>query len=233
MGFDREMKRAVCLLSGGLDSAVAAAIARSQGYDIFCLSLSYKQRHIKELLFAKKLVRFLKANEHRILEIDLQRIGGSSLTNNIAVPTGKTITQIKKSKKIPATYVPGRNTIFLSLALAYAEVIGADAIFLGVNAIDYSHYPDCRPEFIKKFQELANIATKKGVEGKRIKIVAPLLKMSKAEIIKNGHALGVPFELTWSCYQGKEKACGKCESCVLRLNGFKEAGLKDPIKYEK
>ena len=227
------MKRAVCLLSGGLDSAVATTVAKSQGYEIFALSLAYKQRHIKELLCAKKLVRFLKAKEHKVLEIDLQSIGGSALTDKIPVPLGKTISQIKKSKKIPATYVPGRNTIFLSLALAYAEVVDADAIFLGVNAVDYSNYPDCRPKFIKKFQELAKIATKKGVEGKKIRIAAPLLKMSKAEIIKKGHELRVPFEFTWSCYQGKKNACGKCESCVIRLNGFKNAGLKDPIKYEK
>jgi 7-cyano-7-deazaguanine synthase len=225
-------KRAVCLLSGGLDSAVALAIARYHGYDIFALSLSYKQRHIKELLCAKKLVRFLKAKEHKILDLDLTVFGGSALTSRIAVPTGKTIAQIKKSTEIPTTYVPARNTIFLSLALAYAEVVNADAIFLGVNAVDYSHYPDCRPEFIKKFQELAAIATKRGVDGKKIKIFAPLLKMSKAEIIKKGHELKVPFEFTWSCYQGKPKACGKCESCVLRLNGFKNAYLKDPIKYE-
>ncbi len=227
------MKRAVCLLSGGLDSAVSTAIARYHGYDIFALSLSYKQRHIRELLCAKKLVRFLKAKEHRILDLDLSAFGGSALTDKINVPLGKTIEQIKSSKKIPATYVPARNTILLSLALAYAEVVNADAIFLGVNAVDYSHYPDCRPEFIKKFQELTKIATKRGVKGKEIKIFAPLINMSKAEIIKKGHELKVPFELTWSCYQGKKNACGKCESCVLRLNGFKNAGLKDPIEYEK
>lgn len=227
------MSKAVCLLSGGLDSAVATGIAKSKGYEIFALSFFYSQRHSREIDSAKKLVRFFKVKEHKILEADLGKLGGSALTSDeITMPTGKTFEKIKKNRGIPVTYVPARNTIFLSYALAYSEVIGADKIFMGVNAVDYSHYPDCRPEFIEKFQELAMVATKRGVEGKEVTIETPLMEMNKAEIIKKGHRLGVPFELTWSCYQGEEKACGKCESCVLRLNGFKEANLGDPLDYE-
>lgn len=225
-------RRAVCLLSGGLDSAVATAMAKNRSFEIFALSFNYKQRHSRELLSAKKLARFFRVKEQKILELDLRAIGGSALTDNIRVPTGKGIGEIKKDNDIPVTYVPARNTIFLSYALAYAEVIDADAIFLGVNAVDYSHYPDCRPRFIERFQSLAEIATKSGVEGKYLKIEAPLIEMTKAEIIKKGGELKVPFGLTWSCYQGKGKACGRCESCVLRKNGFKEAGLEDPIEYE-
>lgn len=217
--------KAVCLLSGGMDSAVASAIAGSQGYKICALTFQYNQRHIRELLNAKKLARLMDVEEHKIFKIDLRQIGGSALTDDINVPE-------EVSAGIPLTYVPARNTIFLSIALAHAEKIDADAVFIGVNSIDYSGYPDCRPIFIQKFQELADVATKKGVEGRRINIEAPLLYMTKAEIVKKGLELKVPFEHTWSCYRGGKKACGRCASCILRLKGFKEAGIEDPIEYE-
>lgn len=226
-------KRAVCLLSGGLDSAVTTAIAKSLGYsEIFALTFFYKQKHKKELESAKKLAEFFRVKEHKILKVPLNEIVDSSLVDKKReIPTGKTFEEIKKEREIPSTYVPSRNIIFLAYALAYAEKVNADTIFIGTNAIDYSHYPDCREEFIKKFQEVAKVGTKRGIEGKKVKIKAPLMKLDKKEIIKKGHKLGVPFELTWSCYEGKEKSCGKCESCVLRLEGFSEAGLKDPIEY--
>jgi 7-cyano-7-deazaguanine synthase len=227
------MKRAICLLSGGLDSAVATAIAKSFGYEIFALTFSYKQKHSRELDSAKRLVRFFEVREHKILKVSLDEISDSALmSKEKEIPIGKSFEEIKRSQEIPLTYVPARNIIFLSYALAYAEKVGAEKIFIGANAVDYSHYPDCREEFIKKFQEVANVGTKRGVEGKEMKIEAPLINMSKSEIIKKGFTLKVPFELTWSCYEGKEKACGQCESCVLRLNAFKEAGLKDPLEYE-
>ena len=231
MGGDREIK-AISLLSGGIDSSVATAIAKSKGYEIYAITFRYGQRHIRELDSAKKLARFFKAKEHQIIDLDLGKFGGSALTSEIDVPEGKTVEEIKAGG-IPITYVPARNTIFLSYALAYAEVKNADFIFMGANYIDYSGYPDCRPKYLKKFQEMANLALKRAVEGNPIKIEYPLIEMTKAEIIKKGIELGVPFELTWSCYKGGKKACGRCDSCILRLNGFKEAGYEDPIEYEK
>lgn len=226
------MKKAVCLLSGGLDSCVTAAIAKKEfGYDIYCLTIKYGQRHSKETEAAKKIAEKLDAKEHVILEIDLSKLcKTSSLINRKKVLEERDIHEIGKG--IPSTYVPARNTIFLSLALAYAETIDADAIFIGATATDYSGYPDCRPEFIKAFQRIANVGTRKGVEGKTVEIKAPLLFLTKAEIIKKGVTFDVPFEKTWSCYQGGEKACGRCDSCLLRLRGFKEAGIKDPVEYE-
>lgn len=232
MGGDREMKRAVCLLSGGMDSAVATAIAKSEGYEIYPLTFQYKQKNIRELDSAKKLVIYFKIREHKIFNIDLKQIGGSALTDELEIPTGRTVAEIKKGG-IPITYVPARNTIFLGIALAYSEVLDADSIFIGANYLDSSGYPDCRVEYMKKFQELANLATKRAVKGNLIKIEYPLINMSKAEIVKKGMELKVPFELTWSCYDDREKACGKCDSCVLRLDGFKEAGYEDPLEYER
>jgi len=226
------MRRAVCLLSGGMDSAVATAIARSRGYEVYGLTFNYKQKNIRELDSAKKLVRYFKIREHKIFKIDLGQIGGSALTDELEIPTGRTIEEIKEGE-IPITYVPARNTIFLGIALSYSEVVNADSIFIGANYLDSSGYPDCRLEYMKKFQELANLATKRTVEGKPIRIEYPLINMSKAEIVKRGMELKVPFELTWSCYNDREKACGECDSCVLRLNGFKEAGYVDPLEYER
>ncbi len=226
-------KKAVCLLSGGHDSAVVAAIVKSEGYEIYALSFDYGQKHKKELDCAKKIARELGVKRHEIFRINLDQIGGSALTGNLKIPEGRKTEEIKKSKEIPATYVPARNTIFLSFALAYAEVLDADAIFIGANILDFSGYPDCRPEYFKKFQEMANLATKRAVEGKVIEIKHPVIEFTKAEIIKRGIELEVPFEYTWSCYKGGEKACGVCDSCVLRLNAFKEAGYLDPIEYER
>ena len=230
-------KKAVCLLSGGMDSAVTTAVAKSGGYELFCLTFEYGQRHIRELNCAKKLAKFFRASEHKILKIDLDQIGGSALTepadaaNNTKIPTGKTIEEITTGG-IPVTYVPARNTIFLSFALAYAEAIGADAIFIGANAVDYSGYPDCRPRYLEAYQKMADLATKSAIEGHRIELMYPLIDLTKADIIKKGMELDVPFHHTWSCYKGGEMACGKCDSCVLRLNGFKEAGYNDPVNYE-
>ncbi len=220
--------RAVSLLSGGLDSTTALAIALSEGYEVYPLTIIYGQRHNKEIESAKKISQYYGLNL-KIVYVDLRNIGGSALTDDIKVPENK-IEEI--GKEIPVTYVPARNTIFLSIALGYAEVINAEKIFIGVNALDYSGYPDCRPEYINEFNKLAKLATKAGVEGKSIEIVAPLINMSKAEIIKKGMELNVPYHLTWSCYNGREKACGKCDSCLLRLKGFMEAGYEDPLEYE-
>ena len=221
------LKRAIVLLSGGLDSATALAIARSEGYEVYALSVEYGQRHRAELAAAQRVAAALGAREHRIMDVDLAGIGGSALTDtNVAVPE-------TPGAGIPATYVPARNTLLLSLALAWAEVIGAEDIFVGVNAVDYSGYPDCRPAFIAAFEELARLATKAGVEGARIKIHAPLIRLSKAEIISKGLQLGVDFSATVSCYQADAdgKACGKCDSCRLRAAGFAAAGLPDPTRY--
>ena len=224
--------KAIVLLSGGLDSTTTLAIAKSSGYDLFAISFNYGQRHNIELERAKTVAREIKTKEHRIINIDLRQFGGSALTDDIDVPTHRKNEEMSTS--IPITYVPARNTIFLSYALAYAEVIQCNNIFIGVTSVDYSGYPDCRPEFITAFEILANLATKAGVEGlDRIKIHTPLIHMTKAEIIKKGLSLGVDYGLTHSCYNPNEVglACGNCDSCLLRLKGFKKLGVEDPLKY--
>jgi 7-cyano-7-deazaguanine synthase len=225
------MKRAVVLLSGGIDSTTTLAIAIADGYEAYALTFDYGQRHQIETNAAHGVANALGAKDHRIAEIDLRVFGGSALTDQIAVPKQHSEKQIKKG--IPVTYVPARNTIFLGYALGWAEVISASHIFIGVNAIDYSGYPDCRPEFIEAFETVANIGTKAGVEGKRFQIHTPLIKLSKADIIRKGVELGVDLSLTHSCYDPTPEglACGQCDSCLLRLKGFREAGLKDSIRY--
>jgi 7-cyano-7-deazaguanine synthase len=226
------MKPAVVLLSGGLDSATTLAIAQRQGYVPHALSFAYGQRHSRELEAAKRVAAALRAKEHLILTLDLQRIGGSALTGDLAVPKGRSLEEIGSG--IPVTYVPARNTIFLAHALAWAEVLGAADVFFGANVRDYSGYPDCRPEYVEAFERMANLATKAGVEGKsRLTIHTPLIRMTKAEIVRTGHALGVDFSLTWSCYEPTPdgRACGLCDSCALRKKGFTEAGLTDPLPY--
>ena len=220
--------RAICLLSGGLDSATCLAIARAQGYESYCLSFNYGQRHRIEIEAAKRIAKQLGAKEHRIATIDLRVFGGSALTDDIEVPKDRAENEMKDG--IPVTYVPARNTIFLSFALAYAEVAEAASIFIGVNAIDYSGYPDCRPEFIEAFENMANLATRAGVEGTtRIAILAPLIRMTKADIVRKAVELGVDLSLTHSCYEpdAEGRPCGRCDSCILRRKGFAEAGLKD------
>jgi 7-cyano-7-deazaguanine synthase len=221
------MKSAIVLLSGGLDSATALAIARSQGFRTFALSVHYGQRHVAELEAAARVAAALGAHEHRVMGVDLAGIGGSALTD-LAVPIPETA-----SAGIPVTYVPARNTLLLSLALGWAEVVGAGDIFVGVNFLDYSGYPDCRPEFIDAFQRLAQLATKAGVEGSRMTIQAPLIRMTKADIIRTGRGLGVDYGMTVSCYQADAagRACGKCDSCRLRAAGFAAAGVPDPTRY--
>jgi 7-cyano-7-deazaguanine synthase len=226
-------RRATVLLSGGLDSATTAAIARNEGYDLFALSFDYGQRHRFELDAARRVAAEMGVCEHRVVSIDLGQFGGSALTTGAAVPKDRTDDQMHTG--IPITYVPARNTVFLSLALAYAEVIGAADIFIGVNAIDYSGYPDCRPEYIAAFEQMANLATKAGVEGSlRFKIHTPLVLLSKADIIRRGVELGVDYSLTHSCYDPDEqgRACGRCDSCLLRHRGFAEAGVPDPTSYQ-
>ena len=221
------MKKAICLISGGLDSCVSAMMAKDQGYHLYSLSFDYGQRHKKELAQAKKIARFLKVQKHLELKTELGKLGGSALTDTIPVPPG-----IQLRKTIPVTYVPARNTIFLAYALAYAEVTESSSIFIGATSIDYSGYPDCRPEYFRAFQQMANLATKRAIQGHSIVIETPVIDMSKASIIKKGIELGAPLHLTWSCYAGGDKACGCCDACVLRLKGFKEAGIPDPIDYE-
>ena len=225
-------KKAVVLLSGGLDSTTALAIAKKEGFDVYGLSFDYGQRHRIELERAKQIAKKLDVIDHQIINIDLRQFGGSALTDSIDVPTHREEKIV--SEEIPVTYVPARNTIFLSLGLAYAEVNNAPHIFLGVNAVDYSGYPDCRPEFIEAFEKLANLATKISVEGKeKIKIHTPLIQLTKAKIILKGIELDVDYSLTYSCYKPEKggKACGICDSCQLRLRGFNEAGLEDPLNY--
>jgi 7-cyano-7-deazaguanine synthase len=222
------MKKAVVLLSGGLDSATCLAIARSQGFECYCLSFNYGQRHCAELVAADRVVKALGAAKHRVLNFGLAQFGGSALTDtNIAVPVDGV------QPGIPVTYVPARNTIMLSLALAWAEVLGCRDIFVGVNAVDYSGYPDCRPEYIAAFETMANLATKAGVEGTKLHIHAPLIDLSKAEIIRLGTQLGVDYGLTVSCYQADDqgRACGVCDSCRLRAEGFATACVTDPTIY--
>ncbi len=220
-------KKAVVLVSGGLDSATVLAIANSQGYDCYALSFDYGQRHRAELEAADRVAHDLGVAAHQTMKLDLGLFGGSALTdNNIEVPTSP-------GEGIPVTYVPARNTIFLSMALAWAEVLQSDDIFIGVNAVDYSGYPDCRPEFIGAYEKMANLATRAGVEGHRLKVHTPLIDLSKAEIIKQGTAIGVNYALTVSCYAADEqgRACGVCDSCRLRRKGFEDAGIADPTIY--
>jgi len=223
--------KAVILLSGGLDSSTVLGIAVSKGREAYALSVNYRQRHHKELNAARRIAKHFGVKDHKIVKIDLTQFGGSALTDDrVAVPERRAIEDI--SRGIPATYVPARNTILLGLALGYAESLDAEEIYIAANAIDYSGYPDCRPEFYAAFREVARLGTKRGVEGHPIRIHTPLIHMTKADIVRTGAKLGVPFELTWSCYQGRAKACGVCDSCLLRLKGFREAGIKDPLPYE-
>jgi len=227
-----QLRRAIVLLSGGLDSATTAAIARGEGYDLFALSFDYGQRHRFELEAARRVAAAIGVCEHRVMKIDLAQFGGSALTTDTAVPKNRSDEQMHEG--IPITYVPARNTVFLALALAYAEVAGAADIFIGVNAIDYSGYPDCRPAFIAAFERMANLATKAGVEGElQFKVHTPLVLLSKADIILRGVELGVDCSLTHSCYDPDEqgRACGRCDSCLLRRRGFTEAGVPDPTLY--
>ena len=224
------MKRAVVLVSGGLDSATTLALCIREGFDAHALSFDYGQRHNIEVQAAKRVAVSLGASDHRVAAIDLRVFGGSALTDEIAVPKSR---DAKKGTGIPVTYVPARNTIFLSYALAWCEVLGAADIFIGANAIDYSGYPDCRPAFIAAFEQLAGVATKAGVEGTQFRIHTPLISLSKAEIIRKGMELGVDFSLTHSCYDPTADglACGECDSCRIRLEGFRQVGRKDPIAY--
>ena len=220
-------KRAVILLSGGLDSVTALAIAKAEGYECFSISFDYGQRHKTELVAAENLAKKANVVSHKVIQIDLRAIGGSALTDDIDVPESE-------QKGIPVTYVPARNTVFLSIALGWAEVLNAEAIFVGVNAVDYSGYPDCRPEFIDAFEKLANLATKSAVEGSAIYIKAPLMHLSKSEIVKRGTELGIEYSETVSCYQAdaQGRACGQCDSCRFRRQGFIDAGLADPTRYQ-
>lgn len=223
-------KKAVILLSGGLDSATVLAIAKSEGYELYALSFSYGQRHAWELEAAKRVAASIGVAQHRIASIDLRAFGGSALTADIAVPKGRAPEEMADG--IPITYVPARNTIFLAFALAWAEVLGSSDVFLGVNALDYSGYPDCRPEFIAAFEEMANLATKAGVEGRQhLRIHTPLIALTKAQIVARGITLGVDYGLTSSCYDpGPDGTpCGECDSCLLRLKGFRENGMEDPV----
>ncbi len=224
-------KKAVILVSGGLDSTTVLAIAKSQGYECYTLSFDYGQRHHAELIAAERTSKQLGAIEHKVVNLDLGSIGGSALTDtSIAVPENSP----EDSAEIPVTYVPARNTVFLSIALGWAEVLGAQDIFIGVNAVDYSGYPDCRPDFIEAFEKLANLATRAGVEGDYLRIQTPLLTLSKADIVKQGKALGIDYGLTVSCYQATDEglACGKCDSCRLRRQGFDAADMEDPTRYQ-
>jgi 7-cyano-7-deazaguanine synthase len=226
--------KAVVLLSGGVDSTTTLAIAKKEGYDLFALSFRYGQRHKVELVAAKRIATFFNVAKHLVIDIDLRVLGGSALTDNLEVPKNRTPEEM--GGDIPVTYVPARNTIFLSFALAWAEVLGSEDIFIGVNALDYSGYPDCRPEYIAAYEKMANLATKAGVGGRqKLKIHAPLIQLTKAQIIKKGLELGVDYSLTHSCYDPSPngEACGHCDSCLLRLKGFREAGVQDPIRYCK
>jgi 7-cyano-7-deazaguanine synthase len=229
---ENKPKRAVVLLSGGLDSSTVLAIARSEGYELYALSFSYGQRHIVELEAASRVAKSIGVSAHRIAAIDLRIFGGSALTSDINVPKGRTAGEMAHG--IPITYVPARNTIFLSFALAWAEVLGSSDIFIGVNALDYSGYPDCRPEFIEAFEKMANLATRAGVESRQaLKIHTPLIALSKAQIVRTGMELGVDYVLTSSCYDPSPtgEPCGQCDSCLLRQKGFRENGIKDPLRY--
>jgi 7-cyano-7-deazaguanine synthase len=226
------MKKAVVLLSGGLDSTTTSAIAKDRGFALYALTFRYGQRHECEVEAAKRIARELGVADHVVTQIDLRSFGGSALTDDIDVPKGRPLGGA--AEEVPVTYVPARNTIFLSLALAWAEVLGAEDIFIGVNAVDYSGYPDCRPDYIRAFQSMADLATKAGVEGKQnLTIHTPLIEMSKAEIIRTGIKLGIDFALTHSCYDPDDscRPCGRCDACLLRRNGFREVGVNDPLEY--
>jgi len=229
---ENQSRRAVVLLSGGLDSATVLAIARGEGYELYALSFSYGQRHIVELEAARRVAASIGVAAHRIAAIDLRAFGGSALTGDIDVPKGRTAGEMAAG--IPITYVPARNTIFLSFALAWAEVLGSSDIFIGVNALDYSGYPDCRPEFIQAFEKMANLATKAGVEGRKaLRIHTPLIALTKAQIVRKGIELGVDYGLTSSCYDPSPAGapCEQCDSCLLRRKGFRENGIDDPLLY--
>lgn len=223
-------KKAVILLSGGLDSTTCLAIAKSKGYDCYALTVNYGQRHKFELQSSKNIVKVFKVQDHSIIDIDLAQFGGSALTDEIQIPKNRGENEMNE---IPVTYVPARNTVLLSIALAWAEILNALNIYIGVNALDYSGYPDCRPDFIKSFEKLSNLATKKGVSGSQFKIRTPLINLTKAQIIKKGLALGIDYSLTSSCYDPDVNGnpCGECDACLLRLKGFKEANKEDPLNY--
>ena len=222
-------KKCIVLLSGGLDSTTCLAVAKSQGYDCYTLAIDYGQRHRSELLSSQRVSEYFNANDHKVINIDLRAIGGSALTADIEVPDH----DVNKESEIPVTYVPARNTMFMSIALGYAETIGANDMFIGVNAVDYSGYPDCRKEFIQAYEKMANLATKAQVEGQKFTIHTPLIDLTKAEIIKLGVELGVDYGITVSCYNADEdgQACGVCDSCYYRKQGFKDANVKDPTRY--
>ena len=224
------MSRVVVLLSGGMDSATTFYLAREAEHLVYALSFDYGQRHSREMQAARSIAKAGGAKQHKRLSIDLGAIGGSALTDpKVDVPQNRAAESIGRG--VPPTYVPARNTILLSYGLAYAEVSKADRVYIGATAVDFSGYPDCRPEYFKAFQRMANLATKRGVQGHAVRIEYPLIRMSKADIVREGERLGVPFELTWSCYLGGSKACGTCDACQLRLKGFREAGSRDPIPY--
>jgi 7-cyano-7-deazaguanine synthase len=226
-------RKAVVLLSGGLDSTTVLAIAKSQGFEPYALSFRYGQRHVVELEAANRVAKAQGVAQHVVCDIDLRTFGGSALTSATDVPKHDSAEDLS-SEEIPVTYVPARNTIFLSFALAFAEVVGASDVFIGVNALDYSGYPDCRPEYIEAYETMANLATRAGVEGARLKIHTPLISMTKADIVRAGTALGVDYSLTLSCYDpdAQGRSCGHCDSCLLRIRGFQEAGSSDPVAYQ-
>ncbi|MFO8050546.1 MAG: 7-cyano-7-deazaguanine synthase QueC [Thermoplasmatota archaeon] len=222
--------KAVVLLSGGLDSSTTLAIAEDRGYDVHALTVAYGQRHEREIRSAEKVAGSFGVVEHRTIELPEGMLSGSSLTDGEPVPKDSSM---KDEGDIPTTYVPARNLVFLSMALSWAEALDADAVFIGATAVDYSGYPDCRPEFIRSFERTAELGTKRGVEGRPIQIIAPLIDLKKSQIIRIGKELGLDHGLTWSCYEGGEKACGRCDSCLYRKKGFREAGIEDPIEYQK
>ena len=227
-------RKAVVLLSGGLDSTTVLAVAKDQGFEPYAISFRYGQRHIVELEAARRVAAAAHVDGHVVCDIDLRVFGGSALTADVDVPKHESAEDLSEDE-IPITYVPARNTVFLSFALAYAEVIGSTDIFIGVNALDYSGYPDCRPEYIAAYEQMANLATRAGVEGNAIKIHTPLINLTKAETVELGTKLGVDYSLTLSCYDPDEdgRSCGHCDSCLLRLRGFADAGLADPVRYQE